>query len=162
MQDGDYLANGATAVQSTKPDGGYAYLKDNVLTLDNFDNEGKFNERILYTPSAYVVFSDEKIDIVLKGENKITMNNVDERHDVAIYLSRECEITGASFASLTVTGVDEGISAYELEINGGNYKVCEDNQNCCQKFSCFRTRQMQGFCNNAINPVRSNHIIVLF
>ena len=123
MQDGDYLANGATAVQSTKPDGGYAYLKDNVLTLDNFDNEGKFNERFLYTPSAYVVFSDEKIDIVLKGENKITMNNVDERYDVAIYLSRECEITGDSFASLTVTGVDEGISAYELEFNGGNYNI---------------------------------------
>ncbi|MBQ2972990.1 MAG: carbohydrate-binding domain-containing protein [Clostridia bacterium] len=123
MQDGDYLANGATAVQSTKPDGGYAYLKDNVLTLDNFDNEGKFNERLLYTPSAYVVFSDEKIDIVLKGENKITMNNVDERYDFAIYLSRECEITGDSFASLTVTGVDEGISAYELEFNGGNYNI---------------------------------------
>ncbi len=123
MQDGDYLANGATAVQSTKPDGGYAYLKDNVLTLENFDNEGKFNERNSYRPSAYVVCSDEKIDIVLKGENKITMNNVDERYDVAIYLSTECEITGDSFASLTVTGVDEGISAYELEFNGGNYNI---------------------------------------
>ena len=54
---------------------------------------------------------------------KLAAAGIKAGYDVEIYLSRECEITGDSFDSLTVTGVDEGISAYELEINGGNYNI---------------------------------------
>ena len=37
-----------------------------------------------------------------------------------------------------------------LEINGGNYKVCEDNQNCCQKFSC-ENRQCGCTCDTTMH-----------
>ena len=40
MNDGDYLANGATATTTTEPSGGYAYFKDGVLTLNNYEYEG--------------------------------------------------------------------------------------------------------------------------
>ncbi|MBE6786224.1 MAG: hypothetical protein E7538_08355 [Ruminococcaceae bacterium] len=65
MKDGDYLALGASAVTTTKPSGGYAYYKDGVLTLNNY-NGGSFTD-----PAAKLVFKERHLEINLIGENEL-------------------------------------------------------------------------------------------
>jgi len=59
LKDGDYLANNATAVTTTKPSGGYAYYKDGVLTLNNF------------VAAKLVRYYERYLEVELIGENKI-------------------------------------------------------------------------------------------
>lgn len=59
LKDGDYLANNATAVTTSKPSGGYAYYKDGVLTLNNFVSKN------------LIRYYERYLEVELIGENKI-------------------------------------------------------------------------------------------
>ena len=60
MKDGDYLAAGASAVSATKPNAGYAYYKDGVLTLNGYHDD-----------SAELIFRERHLEINLIGENEL-------------------------------------------------------------------------------------------
>lgn len=72
MADGDYLANGATATTTTKPSGGYAYFKDGVLTLNNYEYEGagvtQSNGSFTW---AVLISHTIPLTLNLKGDNKL-------------------------------------------------------------------------------------------
>ena len=73
MNDGDYLANGATATTTTKPSGGYAYFKDGVLTLNNYEYEGAGVPQTNGHVTWAVLISHNTIPLTLnlKGDNKL-------------------------------------------------------------------------------------------
>lgn len=75
MNDGDYLANGATATTTTKPSGGYAYFKDGVLTLNNYEYEGagvtQSNSSGSYTWAVLISHNTIPLTLNLKGDNKL-------------------------------------------------------------------------------------------
>ena len=69
MEDGDYLAVGADKTTKTKPaTGGYAYYKDGVLTLSDYEykGEGYWYE---YDYSTIIYSELDELEIVLEGEN---------------------------------------------------------------------------------------------
>ena len=75
MNDGDYLANGATATTTTEPSGGYAYFKDGVLTLNNYEYEGagvtQSNSLGSYTWAVLISHNTIPLTLNLKGDNKL-------------------------------------------------------------------------------------------
>lgn len=87
MANNTYLANGETKTQTTKPEeGGYAYLKDGVLTLDNYQ----------YTGTGYCdlegdyigIYTKGATNIVLIGENGISIDT--NMGDDALYIGIYC------------------------------------------------------------------------
>ena len=74
MNDGDYLANGATATTTTEPSGGYAYFKDGVLTLNNYEYEGAgVTQSNSIGTTWHMLICHNKIPLTLnlKGDNKL-------------------------------------------------------------------------------------------
>lgn len=73
MNDGDYLANGATATTTTKPSGGYAYFKDGVLTLNNYEYEGAgvTQSNGHFTWAVLISHNTIPLTLKLKGDNKL-------------------------------------------------------------------------------------------
>ena len=74
MNDGDYLANGATATTTTEPSGGYAYFKDGVLTLNNYEYEGAGVTQINSIGTTWHVLichNTIPLTLNLKGDNKL-------------------------------------------------------------------------------------------
>ena len=73
MADGDYLANGATATTTTEPSGGYAYFKDGVLTLNNYEYEGAgvTQSNGHFTWAVLISHNTIPLTLNLKGDNKL-------------------------------------------------------------------------------------------
>ncbi len=67
MNDGEYLANGASAVQASKPSKGYAFYKDGILTLHNYEYSGKGYS--LGSNNYAMILSYTNLRIVLEGKN---------------------------------------------------------------------------------------------
>lgn len=63
LPDGKYMASGGIVVVDTQPSGGYAHLKDGVLTLKDYSISGRF---------PYVLgFFGGDLEIRLEGENRL-------------------------------------------------------------------------------------------
>ena len=118
MSDGDYLAVGATATQTTKPSGGYAYYENGVLTLNNYSyaGGGYLNSSGYYA----VIYTKNDLTLELIGNNTLTQTYSDSD---MIYVDG---------ANLTVggdgklTGTSEGYALYadkDITINGGTVEV---------------------------------------
>ena len=124
MADGDYLANGATATTTTEPSGGYAYFKDGVLTLNNYEYEG---EGYHYTDGDYVlsimVYHEIPLTLNLKGDNKLIFKS-DEfsatySNGIASY-SYDCDLTVKGDGKLTSNTSYIILSqSSKVTINGG-------------------------------------------
>ncbi len=70
MEDGDYLASDAEQVTKTQPTtGGYAYYKDGVLTLNNYEYNG--DGRIYDGTTSAIYVTAGELEIVLQGVNKL-------------------------------------------------------------------------------------------
>ena len=122
IEDGQYLGSDATAPTTTQPaSGGYAYYKNGVLLLNNYNNE-----------DAHFVFEEGMLDLYLKGDNTIgaicdhSYLNVSSALDG--YRDGSLTIDGEETASLFVAGdaLDEYCSIFvenELYINGGDITV---------------------------------------
>lgn len=110
LSDGEYLDNNGN-VSSSRPNGGYAYYKDGVLTLSDFS----FSYDVV-DGKAFV--TESNLEIVLNGKNVITSENGD-----AIY-SAYADITFSGEGHLFInTPADyDGIDMYgaTLTFNGGN------------------------------------------
>ena len=121
MIDGDYLAVGATKTQRTKPSGGYAYLKGNTLTLNNYQYEGMGG---CYGSGEYpyyaVVHTRTSLEIILEGTNTLT-HIIDFGIHQVIAASGRAGITISGNGTLNATG-DRAIYVHYggyLNINGG-------------------------------------------
>ena len=76
MNDGDYLAVGATATQTTKPSGGYAYYKDGTLTLNSYSYEGKGYQYDSEYGYYAVIYSKIDLTLELIGNNTLTQTDL--------------------------------------------------------------------------------------
>ncbi len=113
MFDGDYLAVGATATQTTKPSGGYAYYNDGVLTLNNYSYEGA---GYYYDEYYAVIYANQDLTVYLIGTNTLvqTKDNSD-----SIYANHG-SLTIDGNGSLTNTDTGYGLWAdNDVIINGG-------------------------------------------
>ncbi len=108
MADGEYLANGANMATTEKPDDGYAYWKDNTLTLHNYTYTGiGYNDKINSGSSKkrviiYVYKLDDNADemsLILEGDNVLAVDTTEAD-------SLEAEVDGIRLvtAGLTVSG----------------------------------------------------------
>ena len=144
MTNNTYLAVDATATQTTKPSGGYAYYKDDVLTLNNYSYTGKgytYSDGIV-TRSA-IIYASNDIQIELVGTNNLTQK--DYYNAACIRGEAEVSLIGAGTlnlqngvwgiscdsdlfiesGNLNVDACDYGIYSWDQEviINGGSLKV---------------------------------------
>ena len=120
MNDGDYLAVGATATQTTKPSGGYAYYEDRTLTLNNYSYEGKGYLYNSEDDEYATVFAEHDLTVELVGTNSLKQTaSLSEGIRVGVTDSKE-KLTIQGDGSLNVTSTYCGILAWGLiTVNGG-------------------------------------------
>lgn len=141
MNDGDYLASGATSTQTTKPSSGngYAYYEDGILTLHNF----KYTGNTGYMDD--LIYSDTNLNILLEGTSALT--NTDEAGNCALYAEERIVIRGEGKlnaraylpilanevyiekSTVNVDGYQHGIYAYNGDIYIYNSDVYIDSGN---------------------------------
>ena len=139
MNDGDYLASGATSTQTTKPSSsnGYAYYEDGILTLHNF----KYTGNTGYMDD--LIYSDTNLNIFLEGTSALT--NTNEPGNCALYAEERIVIRGEGKlnarayipilanevyiekATVNVDGYQHGIYAYDGDIYIYNSDVYIDS-----------------------------------
>ena len=111
MYDGDYLAVGATATQTTKPSGGYAYYYDGTLTLNNYSYEGKGYRYGSDSGSVFyaTVYAEHDLTVELVGTNSLKQTaSESEGIRVGVFDSRE-KLTIQGDGSLNVTSTYRGV-----------------------------------------------------
>ncbi|MBR6651393.1 MAG: carbohydrate-binding domain-containing protein, partial [Clostridia bacterium] len=96
MTDGDYLAVGANATQTTRPEGGYAYLEDGTLYLKNYEYEGRgYN----YSSIDYaVIYAEAPLTIEVYGECVLNQTKGSSR---CIFIKDDLSIIGDSYDDST-------------------------------------------------------------
>ena len=152
MDDGDYLAVGATATQTTKPSGGYAYYKDGKLTLNNYSYEGTGYQYISIGYCA-IVYAKHDLTLELVGTNSLVQER--ENSDVICIQSEDdggcLTIDGTGSLSATTTVGYAGIEVDgTLTVNGGTI-------DCAAKGSAMISRD-QDIIINGGNVTASGRI----
>ncbi len=133
LVDGDYLTNGGE-IRETKPSsGGYAYYKNGVLTLNDYEYEGNPDENIIfesYTPDEegddYVlsatVYSPHDLEIKLVGENRLT--NCNSYEGTGIYCEGSLTMGGKGSVEIDTVEGEDGIWVLgDLTVKGGTVKI---------------------------------------
>ena len=121
MNDGDYLAVGAAAPQTTKPSGGYACYKNGILTLKNYSYKGKgYNYDKNDESSFAIIYYENNLTVRLEGENTLTQNAGFCDH---IYTGGSVTLDGTG--SLTTESGYFGIRSFEKDviINSGTVTI---------------------------------------
>ncbi|MBQ7415648.1 MAG: InlB B-repeat-containing protein [Oscillospiraceae bacterium] len=128
---GMYLPAGSTVPTATKPQGGYAYYKGGVLTLNNYTYEGEgylyYDDGEYYYAAA--IYASKSLSVTLKGENSLTLTS--ENGDG---ISVEGNLTIDGTGSLNITSTANGIYVYAYDakvVFGGSAKVtiaCGNNE----------------------------------
>ena len=122
MEDGTYLASGASETAKKKPSGGYAYYKEGTLTLNNYSYEGDGHLFDEAENSYTIVYAESSLDIVLEGTNKIVNSYYvyeGENEGFGIVVTEDLTISGNG--TLNFSGDEYGVYA------GGNIKVLGGN-----------------------------------
>lgn len=125
MEDGDYLANGASATASTKPSGGYAYFKDGELTLNNYVYEGAgVPESNGYLTWAELISYKIPLTLNLKGDNKLIFapdsEEISTCYAVSSYDEYDCNLTVEGDGKLSTNAMRLLYSdVSDIIVNGG-------------------------------------------
>ncbi|MBE6586924.1 MAG: carbohydrate-binding domain-containing protein, partial [Ruminococcaceae bacterium] len=119
MNDGDYLAVGATTTRTTKPSGGYAYYNNGTLTLNNYSYAGKGYQYDSEDGYYATVFADHALTLELVGTNSLKQTaSLSKGIRVGDEGFRKLAIQGDG--SLNVTSTQCGISVKgSIVVNGG-------------------------------------------
>ena len=140
MEDGDYLACGVTEPTKTQPaTGGYAYYKDGVLTLDNYEYEGEGYWYDVSQDWSYscVLFSEKALHVKLVGQNKL-INTAENGDGDGIIVDGNLTVSGTGSLELDADyyGIycddyfDEAIDDYvegSLIIQSGTLSIDADD-----------------------------------
>ena len=140
LDDGYYVLNGSTEPKKGMPsaDSDYAYFKDQVLYLKNFDVTTYRNNRVdsdkwvkcgiglfqyteLYWDDSYLgsLINDFPLRIHLTGENRIT----DSSADYAIYACYNATVTFTGSGTLEMNRPIEVTGG--ITVKGGNFRMTE-------------------------------------
>ena len=120
MTNNTYLAVGATATQTTKPSGGYAYYEIGTLTLNNYSYEGEGYQYDSEDGYYAVIYSKIDLTLELIGNNTLTQT---ESFSDMIYVDGAKLTVGGNGK---LTGTAEGFALYadkDITINGGTVEV---------------------------------------
>ncbi len=120
LSDGEWTADGVSDSTSALPESGYAYYKDGVLTLNNFEYEGY---GYFYYFSYYLIFSSGTLTLNLIGDNTLV---ADPWH-TGIMTSMDLTVNGTG--SLDVQADMGGIYSYsDIAINSSSIEITADYQ----------------------------------
>ena len=148
MQDGDYLATGATVTTTTEPQSGYAYYKDGNLELNDYSYEGLGYE---FDSGYYAgIYAACSVSVTLIGENAFTLTESDSYgiyfadRDISLQGSGSLDITAeygmcgcrcidVDECSITINstydaGISEGVS---ISITSGSLKIVSEGDGIC-------------------------------
>lgn len=123
MYDGDYLAVGASETSADMPVGeGYAYYKDRVLTLHNYEYEGVGYAYDEYGGEAYTsaLYTDKELTIVLEESNSL-INTADKSDGITPMDNLTIRGTGA----LTINAEYGIYAGGDVTIMGGTLNIAE-------------------------------------
>lgn len=136
MRNGEYLANGATSSSSSKPaSGGYAYIKDNTLTLNNYSYEGPGylyepfydeEEGACYNYTA-AIYSDYEavLNVILEGENSLANTDSLENNCLGHGMAAKGGLNIGGNGSLTIDSSQDGIFTDNEGVTVGGACVLE-------------------------------------
>ena len=121
LNDGDYLAVGASATMTTKPSGGYAYYNNGVLTLHNYTYSGPGRGVDIHDYAA--IGCDTSLTIQLEGSNEIyAKGNAggDALFNYGIFAYGSLSFTGGAGDTLKVTSNHVALASTNgIEFYGG-------------------------------------------
>ena len=140
MNDGDYLASGATETTTKRPTtGGYAYYKNGVLTLNNyqFTGEGFAYEYDGYYDEKYfaLIYSTTDLVIELVGNSNFVGTAIfyDEDHDY--YFNADTDgvrvkgdLTVRGKGSLNIKVEDDGFYIEDLIFESGTVTIVSNDE----------------------------------
>ena len=131
LEEGDYLTSPGEQIQKEKPlEGGFAYYKDGVLTLENYSYEGEGYEvgQMGSTPVSALIYSPDSLELVLQGENNLVSFG-DSRNSYGIVIGeegREGDLTISGNGSLMVRGdfrIRAGVKCRDFILREGIFEV---------------------------------------
>ena len=120
LANGRYLATGASASQTSKPSGGYAYYNNGELLFQDYSytGEGYYDS---YWGDYNGIYSDYSLNIHLRGENR-----------VEITAPADADSYGLVAANMVILG-ESGASLYVSASFAGIYTLSEDAATLCVK-----------------------------
>ena len=122
--DGQYLDNEGN-ISTTAPEGGYAYYKDGVLTLNNFT---LVNDHVENPVSGYhALYSETNLSLVLIGENHLEATGEDTIHIYYADLTIDGEGTLTVINHTFFDDMGEGYTSDGIDVNGGKLTVNSGN-----------------------------------
>ena len=122
LNDGDYLAVGATAPTKEKPSGGYAYYSNHTLTLNNFTYKGTGIITPLSSWEKALVFGQNLQTIHLVGTNSL-VGAGETSVGIGVEFT-DLTVTADEGGSLSITNVGEGfIYVKAVNLSGGTVQL---------------------------------------
>ena len=140
MNDGDYLASGATKTTKSRPAaGGYAYYKNGVLTLNNyqFSGEGFIHEYDGFYGDKYysLIYSTVDLVIELVGGSNLVGTAIFYEGEIDYYYKADTDgirirgdLTVCGSGSLRIEVEDDGLYINDLTFEGGTVTVVTDDE----------------------------------
>ena len=140
MNDGDYLASGATDTTKSRPTtGGYAYYKNGVLTLNNyqFSGDGFAHEDSGYDgyKSYSLIYSTTDLVIELVGSSNLVGTAVLYEEDFDYYFNADTDgirvkgdLTVRGKGSLNIKVEDDGLYIEDLIFESGTVTVGSNDE----------------------------------
>lgn len=138
LDSGKYLKSGANATTSTKPSDKYAYYKDGVLTLHNYEYTGK-NGYFTDDDECMLIYTEGALTVVLEGTNKLDCNGNEgvygiRAEDSSLTIKGSGTLNIKSYYAclsvshnLTVTNANLTLeSIYSIAIEAGNIVTVTD------------------------------------
>ena len=140
MNDGDYLASGATETTDKRPTtGGYAYYKDGVLTLNNyqFTGEGFAYEYDGYYDEKYfaLIYSATDLVVELVGSSNLVGTAIFYDEDYDYYFNADTDgiringdLTVRGKGSLNIKVEDDGFYIEDLIFESGTVTIVSNDE----------------------------------
>lgn len=117
MEEGAYLRSGASSISWSKPDEGYAHLKNGTLYLHNYTYTGAGYSA--GTQNGALIYAKGSLRIVLSGSSSLTQTaSAFGDGIVAVAGNISIEGAGALSVSVSATGIKTG-AAYKTTISAG-------------------------------------------
>ena len=140
MNDGDYLASGATETTAKRPTtGGYAYYKNGVLTLNNyqFTGEGFAYEYDGYSDEKYfaLIYSATDLVVELVGSSNLVGTAIFYDEDYDYYFNADTDgiringdLTVRGKGSLNIKVEDDGFYIEDLIFESGTVTIVSNDE----------------------------------